>query len=265
MRRTAILTAIGFSLCVAPAALAQTPPDPLANLAADVSAVLDGGERPQILLNETDHDVNSTRTIGVGDEYRDGWKITAITSASVTLNKGRDTRTIALAGRRQTQAAAAPAPGAANVAASNSLVGGSGPGRGGPRSLELQTAIGAGNVKQVLQMGGSAADAAAALQAQGRAPVHANNNPGTAAFVQIGDRYGLAMTSPDGSRQQIFTTPDFDGFVPTGPVRQIAGAPNVPAGSTGTFITTGGAITRQAIAPAVPPTPVSAPPAPPAR
>ena len=170
MRRTAILTAIGFSLCVAPAALAQTPPDPLANLAADVSAVLDGGERPQILLNETDHDVNSTRTIGVGDEYRDGWKITAITSASVTLNKGRDTRTIALAGRRQTQAAAAPAPGAANVAASNSLVGGSGPGRGGPRSLELQTAIGAGNVKQVLQMGGSAADAAAALQAQGRAP-----------------------------------------------------------------------------------------------
>ncbi len=256
------LTVAGASLAQPARGAAPLPPA-LSALSTDVSAVLGSGHEARLLINETDHDVVSTRTVGIGEEYRDGWKVSAVSQVSVTLTKGADNRTILLSGRSQVATAPTPAGAApATVSASNSLVSGSGRGAPGTRSPVLQAAITAGNVKQVLTMGGSAEDVAAALQAGGR--FSANMDISTATFVRIGDRYGVAITAANGNRQ-VSTTPDFDGFLPAGPVRTVD-APPIPVGASGTFVlNAGGGVGRTAItaAPGLPPPPPIAIPAPP--
>lgn len=256
------LTLAGAALSQPARAPAPLPPA-LSTLATDVSAVLVSGPEAKLLINETDHDVVSTRTVAIGEEYRDGWKVSAVSQASVTLTKGAESRSIALSGRNQIAAAAAPSGAApVNVSASNSLVGGS-PRTTAPRSPALQAAITAGDVKQILSLGGKAQDVAAALQAQGRlAP---NTELGNASFVRIGDRIALSVASADGTRRQVISTPDFEGYNPPGPVPAMDG-PAFAAGTSGTFVTNGNnVVVRQAITRdggAVPPPPIPIPPPP---
>ena len=237
----------------ATAAIGASGADPLAHLSADVSAVLDVGKDPSLLLSESDHGVSNTRSLKVGDEYLDGWRITAIASTSVTLRKAGETQTISLSGRQATSLAAAPPPMAvAAVASTNAVVCGSPRNAPAGRSAGVASAITAGDVAGVLKMGGTAQDAAEAMAAKGALPPGANIDPSTASFVQIGDRYGIAFQGPNGNRQ-VLVTPDFADFVPTTPVRSVP-APDLPAGATGAFVTNGSNIVvRRAITAPAPP------------
>ena len=232
-----------LSLCAALAAWSAQPPveksipspapagaDPLATLARDVSLVLNPGKDARIELSEDDHGVVGARTLAVGDEYRDGWKITAIASGSVTLARQGVSRIVTLSGREQSaqKPAAADGPSLAAVAASNAVLGGS-PASGPEHAAAVQNAVKAGDVAQVLKLGGSAQDAVLAMATRGSPPGARNVDPSTAAFVQVGDRYGIAFQGPKGNRQ-IEVTPDFAGYVPSGPVESVP-APRPPLGS----------------------------------
>ena len=61
--------------------------------------MLNPGPGATLLLIETDHDVTATRLLRVGDDYADGWKLTALSAGSATLTKGGVSRTFALLGR----------------------------------------------------------------------------------------------------------------------------------------------------------------------
>jgi hypothetical protein len=80
------------------AVIAQTA-DLLSNIARDGSAVLGSGAAARLVLTETDHGVEVSRILAIGDEYLDGWSLEAIAGRSVTLSKGAQKRTFALLGR----------------------------------------------------------------------------------------------------------------------------------------------------------------------
>ncbi len=142
------------------ASAAEAVADPLASLSADAAAMLVVDGRPQLQVAETDHGVASTRTLSVGDIYRDGWKVIAIDPGTVTLTRAGETRSIDLKGRTQaTHTTAAPAA-VGSIAMSNAVVGGS-PADPATRA-SLDAAIARGDVNQVSALHGSPADIAAA-------------------------------------------------------------------------------------------------------
>ena len=227
------------------AAPAPAAGDPLADLSTDVAAVFPEGTDPHILINEQDHGVAGTRSLAVGEVFRDGWRLTFIQPGAVVLSKDGQTRTINLEGRKDQPRAAEPVPAPpATVAASNSVASGSGSAAAGGRSPALQAAVTAGDVSQVLKLGGSAQDALSAMSAKGTTPGAVGADPATAAFVKVGDRYGIAFTGPRGNRQ-IEVTPDFAGFTPSGEVEAVP-APPIPNPRRTSLISgervTGGAI-----------------------
>jgi len=123
---------------LAGAALAtQTSPDPLVNLSRETSGVFLSAEGPRLLLSEEEYGVISTRTLSIGDEYRDGWILKAMDGNLLTLTKGGVTRTIRPMGAR---AAPPVAPAPAGVRAN------------------IEAAIANGDVARVTALGGTSAE-----------------------------------------------------------------------------------------------------------
>jgi hypothetical protein len=46
------------------------------------------------MLIEDEHGVDGLRVLRVGDEYRDGWKLTALTAREATLARKKDTQVV---------------------------------------------------------------------------------------------------------------------------------------------------------------------------
>jgi len=123
----------GSPLASSPAT-AQKNGDPLNGLGGKVSAVLDITTAPRLLITETAFGVSDTTDLTIGQEYRDGWRLTAVNPASITMKKGEEQRQIALnfntgAGRGPIGASAA-AGGAGGGTPGQAL-----PGRGGAVSF----------------------------------------------------------------------------------------------------------------------------------
>ena len=105
--------------------------DPLAGLGGKVTAVLAISTAPRLLINENDHGVIDTRDLAVGDEYRDGWRLAAVNTTSVTMRKGEEQRQVALNINTGVGRAAVPgAPGAISGEAGASPATTPAPGRG---------------------------------------------------------------------------------------------------------------------------------------
>lgn len=97
---------LAAALLFAAPAMAQ---DALADLSRNVTAVIDPGPEGKILVVEEAHGASNIRTLAIGDEYRTGWKIEAITADSVTLRKGAQSRTVAVLGKDKGPEVAEPA------------------------------------------------------------------------------------------------------------------------------------------------------------
>jgi len=146
---------------LAGAALAtQTSPDPLVNLSRETSGVFLSAEGPRLLLSEEEYGVISTRTLSIGDEYRDGWILKAMDGNLLTLTKGGVTRTIRPMGARAAPPVA-PAPALAPPAAPTAIakIGSSNAGIGaaGVRA-NIEAAIANGDVARVTALGGTSAE-----------------------------------------------------------------------------------------------------------
>ena len=169
---------------------AQPPAgDPLARLAEEVTAVTGAGRQARITLAETRFGVAAQRTIGVGDEYLDGWRVTQIVSGAVTLAKGTATRTVPLTGSKAAPAAATPMadlPG--EVAATNAVEGA----KGSP--ADIRAAVAAGDIRKAFELGGSALDIGNAFAAR-NTELRAFLDAGAEArFIHVDGRIGVNMS-----------------------------------------------------------------------
>lgn len=126
-RFRALAAAIAISPGLTAPALAQTIPDILAPLAHTVVAVLDLPDHPHLLLIADEGEIIGYRLVSLGDEYRAGWIITAITAGGVTLQKDARVRTIAIVGQTPPPdpAPARRSPPVGKISMSNSVPGGS--------------------------------------------------------------------------------------------------------------------------------------------
>jgi hypothetical protein len=178
---SAIAVALAFFATIANA---QPAADPLANISRDVSVVLNPGPSGQLLLTEDDHGVTTTRTLGVGDEYADGWRIKTITGTSVTLAKDDKVRTMAILGRRPGAVQAAPTPvPAPPISASNAGAPGRAAAAPASSRAQLDASIAVGNVEQVKSLGGTPEEVARATATRNSGLARAENQAAQAAAV----------------------------------------------------------------------------------
>jgi hypothetical protein len=64
----------------------------------DLAAVADAGQGLQLLIDEGG---GRMRWLGVGSEFKDGWKVDRFDRQKVVLRRGKDTRSISLFTRVQ--------------------------------------------------------------------------------------------------------------------------------------------------------------------
>lgn len=212
-----IYAGLAASVALTASAWAQ---DGLARFEAEVSALLDLATAPKLLVVETDHGVFNTRTLSVGDLYRDGWRLAAVTGRNVTFVKGEERRTVDLPERLRV--AEAPAAPAVSVTAPARLANSAADAKEAARMRfgSVRGAISAGDVQAVLAMGGSLHDTYEAVREKTRG---APNRPNLPAFMErFGDRSdgsvlvtadvngmeGIGRQRPDGTIDQMLS---FDG------------------------------------------------------
>lgn len=215
---------IFFLLATGAAAQALDPA--LTRLRDDVSAVLGQGPDQRLLLIEEDHGVTNTRTLGLGEEYAAGWRLEALAQTQATLRRGDQVQTVTLDGRRM--AAAAPAPD--NIVRISGVLSTSNAVEGSRTPQQTLASIGAavarGDLRELARLGGSAADAARAIQATSDDPNRAPL-PDSAQFVNVGGRVALAGPSASGGLV-VFTNDAMAGFASPDDLPRLSQALDVP-------------------------------------
>jgi hypothetical protein len=159
-----VALALGF---LASAAFAmQAVPDPLVNLSREASAVFLSPDGPHVLLLEDEHGVQNSRTLAIGDEYRDGWVIRSIDAAAITLIKAGQTRQIRPMGARAPPLVALTPPAPAGQPAGSEAtakLGTSNAGLGAAAAQSnIEAAIARGDPDRVKALGGTNAEIALA-------------------------------------------------------------------------------------------------------
>ncbi|MDB5437716.1 MAG: hypothetical protein JWM33_143, partial [Caulobacteraceae bacterium] len=91
--RRLILAPALLMLAAASARAAEPPPaDPLKRLPTEVAGVLGSGSNLSLSLFST----WGSRRLSIGDEYQDGWKLTALTPSAASLTRNGETRQVGL-------------------------------------------------------------------------------------------------------------------------------------------------------------------------
>lgn len=215
MNAKALLLGGLAALALAAAANAQPPrPDPLAALPAAVTMVMQEG----LMLVENDHGVANARTLKIGEEYRDGWTLEAVTATSASFRKGREIRSVSFAQR----AASAGAPQEEGAAAAGQVslsnaVAGERPKPGTVDRAKVQAAITAGDIRGAYDLGGSASDIAQAIAARGGPMASILNSGGEASFVNANGRTGVRVSSSDDqgrTRMAVMVPPELADVAP---------------------------------------------------
>lgn len=103
-RVSSLLAGAALAIGLGAATFVQAAPqaagqNPAAALAEDVTAILDPGGSPRLILVEEARGVSTSRTLAIGEEYRDGWKLVAATPDSATLERGGERVTTPILGR----------------------------------------------------------------------------------------------------------------------------------------------------------------------
>ncbi len=234
------------ALLVAGPVLAQTP-DPLASLARSVTLAT----ADSLTLVEDDHGVSSTRTLKVGEVYKDGWTLTALSGNTATLTKGRQVRAVTLGasgGPAQEQAVAA-AGAAPKVNLSNAVAGEriKQPAQAADRA-RIQAAITAGDPRTVFSLGGSATDVAQALAANGGPMSRVLASADSVDYVNVGGRAGISVQSGDESnrRTAMVVPPELAGVEPPADARVVT-PPALPPGANVAADGQGNVMIRQRI------------------
>ena len=106
-----------FGLCLSGTAFAQA--DPLAALPSKVSGVIDLPNGSALVLVDSEHGFSNSRTLSVGEVYADGWVLTGVDPAAVTLERAGESRQVRLTGRMGFRTTA-PAPAGARIASTES-------------------------------------------------------------------------------------------------------------------------------------------------
>ena len=224
--------------------------DPLSNIARDGSAVLGSGPDVRLVLTETDHGVEVSRILAIGDEYLDGWKIDAIAGRSVTLSKGPQKRTFALLGRPIPIGTPPPVQVAAPVIANAPPLRPANPALAAPGNQAMEAA----QVAQ--QAGASAPEIARIFVSLASPPPSMTPDSSTARYVRVGtDLVAIAMrtTDPSTGRQSMITfSSPVREFVPPGGIASLPTAVEAFPPTPGTNLPPGVVI--------VPPAPIAIPP-----
>ena len=192
LRITCSLSLAAALAAIAPMAAAQPPAaDALFRLAEEVAAVTGAGPEAKLMLSETRFGVASQRTIGIGDEYLDGWRVAEIAPGAVTLTKGTARRTVALTGGKAAPTAAAPlATVPEEVAATNAVEGA----KGSPAAI--QAAVAAGDIRKTFDLGGSAKDVASAFAVKSQPLRDFLAQGPDARYTNTNGRLGVHMSLP---------------------------------------------------------------------
>lgn len=189
-----------------------------------VSGALDiGSPDARLMLVEKDsHGVEGARTLRIGDEYRDGWRLAALTAGQATLKKGQQTRQITLGGGQRQMAVTSSAPSATPAAPTGDLTGvfaqkpqaqvASSP-------AALREAIAKGDAAAVVAMGGAPKDALEALRAGPRgqamgAMIDRLQAMGNVEYANINGR--TAFAASDGQGRNLVISPGDLGPAPDG-------------------------------------------------
>lgn len=191
MSAKALLVAGAGALLLSATALGQA--DPFAALPGAVTLVLSDG----LMLVEDDHGVSNSRTVKIGDEYRDGWKLEAVSAGEATFRKGRGLRTVAFAAPARTPAEAAadaPATGVARLTNADPSKRLARPAKAADRA-HIDSAILAGDARQVYALGGSAADVAKAMASTSGPLADILARGGEATFLNVNGRTGLRVNN----------------------------------------------------------------------
>lgn len=203
MSAKAWLAAGAAALLLSGAALAQA--NPFASLPGSVTLVLSDG----LMLVEDDHGVSNSRTIKIGDEYRDGWKLEAVAAAEATFKKGNQIRKVGFESKGGTETARAPEAAAAGPASLTNAD----PNKRLARPQQaaerarIDAAVKAGDARQAYALGGSATDVARALAAMG-GPMADALTRGEASFLNVNGRTGLRVEeSVDGRSRNFISIP----------------------------------------------------------
>lgn len=159
---------VGLVLSLGLVSAGLAAPDPLATISHDASGVFFSADGPRLLLSEDEYGVQSTRTLGVGDEYRDGWIVRSLDANAITLAKDTQTRRIVMLGARAPVAAPAPIPAAPATVTAAFGVSNSGLNAAGKQAA-IEDAINKGDPARVKALGGTSGEVAqATFQQMGR-------------------------------------------------------------------------------------------------
>jgi hypothetical protein len=167
--------------------------DPLASLAATVTLAT----ADSLTLTEQAHGVSSTRTLKLGDEYKQGWRLEKLSATDASFRKGPQVRTIAFGALAAANEASADKVVGAAANLTNAVAGDR------PRPADrsrIAAAIAARDPAQVVALGGSAREA---FEALGRTGPIADilNQGGEARYVAMPNgQLGVQVRSDEGGR-----------------------------------------------------------------
>lgn len=227
MAHLATISGLLLAAALGAGAAGQTLRAPvLDRLREDVSAILGEGAERRLLIVEDDHGISSTRTLAIGEEYRDGWRLEAIAPGQATLRKGERLEQVPILGRRASETAQSAGVVLSGAFAAGNSVEGSR--RIGMNRAGIEAAAARGDLAEVGRLGGTAADAVAALRVS--MPNVNLPAPEDAALVNMNGRVALAGRNANGGFL-MFTNDNLGTFgspddLPT--AQQALGLPNPP-------------------------------------